>query len=273
MSLTNPNALSEAPVLNITIWADKENKVLTILDSGEAMTKKQLKENLGTIAKSGTSEFLSAMEDKKADMNLIGQFGVGFYSVFLVADRVVVTTKHNQDKQYIWESQAVSDFTIAEDPRGNTLGRGTQIRLYLKDDALEFLNDDVLRGLILKYSEFINFPIWLWTKQTQVVEVDSEEPADGEKPEGAEPKVVNDDLDEPKIEDVSDKPEEKKKEKKTETIEVPGWELMNTQKPIWTRDPKNITELEYEKFYMSFAKDNNPPLAWTHFKVRNNIIH
>ncbi|CAG8556881.1 5300_t:CDS:2 [Funneliformis mosseae] len=241
LSLTDPNALSAAPVLNITIWADKDNKVLTISDSGIGMTKKQLKDNLGTIAKSGTSEFLSAMEEKKADMNLIGQFGVGFYSVFLVADKVVVTTKNNEDKQYIWESQAVNDFTIAEDPRGNTLGRGTQIKLYLKDDALEFLEDGVLRDLILKYSEFINFPIWLWTKQTQVVEVD-------ETPD-----------------------ENEKKEKKTETIEVPGWELMNTQKPIWSRDPKNVTELEYENFYMSFAKDSNPPIAWTHFKAEGEV--
>ncbi|CAG8617133.1 1248_t:CDS:10 [Funneliformis caledonium] len=241
LSLTDPNALSAAPVLNITIWVDKDNKVLTISDSGIGMTKKQLKDNLGTIAKSGTSEFLSAMEEKKADMNLIGQFGVGFYSVFLVADKVVVTTKNNEDKQYIWESQAVNDFTIAEDPRGNTLGRGTQIKLYLKDDALEFLEDGVLRDLILKYSEFINFPIWLWTKQTQVVEVD-------ETPD-----------------------ENEKKEKKTETIEVPGWELMNTQKPIWSRDPKNVTELEYENFYMSFAKDSNPPIAWTHFKAEGEV--
>ncbi|RIA93742.1 heat shock protein gp96 [Glomus cerebriforme] len=271
LSLTDPNALSAAPTLNITIWTDKDNKVLTIADSGIGMNKKQLIENLGTIAKSGTSEFLNAVEDKKADMNLIGQFGVGFYSVFLVADKVVVTTKNNEDKQYIWESHAVNDFTIAEDPRGNTLGRGTQIQLFLKDDALEFLDDGVLRGLILKYSEFINFPIWLWTTQTQVVEVSDEKTEDTEvKKESTDDKKDNDDLDQPEIEDVTDKPEEKK-EKKTETIEVPGWELMNTQKPIWTRDPKNITDYEYENFYMSFAKDSNLPLAWTHFKAEGEV--
>lgn len=267
MSLTDPNALSAAPTLNITIWADKEKKILTIADSGIGMTKKQLIENLGTIARSGTSEFLNALEDKKADMSLIGQFGVGFYSVFLVADKVVVTSKNNEDKQYIWESQAVNDFTVAEDPRGNTLGRGTQIQLYLKDDALEFLEDNVLHDLILKYSEFINFPIWLWTKQSQVVEV--------HEPEEDEPKkesTDNDDLDQPEIEDVTESSEEKKKEKKTKTIEVPGWDLMNTQKPLWTRDPKNISDYEYEKFYMSFAKDTNLPIAWTHFKVRNKIL-
>ncbi|CAJ0649617.1 9736_t:CDS:2 [Entrophospora sp. SA101] len=246
LALTQPDALSANPTLNISIWADKENKILTIADSGIGMTKKQLIENLGTIARSGTSEFLDALEDKKADVSLIGQFGVGFYSVFLVADRVTVITKNNDDKQYIWESNAISDFTIAEDPNGNTLGRGTQIRLHLKDDALEFLEDGVLRGVILRYSEFINFPIWLWTTKTETVEpdVDSDE----------EPK--------------KDKP---KKKTKVETVEIPGWELMNTQKPIWTRDPKNVTEIEYENFYSSFAKDPSPPLAWNHFKAEGEI--
>jgi heat shock protein beta len=230
------------------------------------MTRKQLIENLGTIAKSGTSEFINAFEENKADMNLIGQFGVGFYSVFLVADKVIVTTKNNEDKQYIWESTAVNDFTIAEDPRGNTLGRGTQIQLFLKDDALEFLEDSTLRGLILKYSEFINFPIWLWTTQSQVVEFKELDDDANAKKESTDSKKDDDDLDQPEVEDVTDKPEEKK-ERKTKTIEVPGWELMNTQKPLWTRDPKNITDFEYEKFYMSLAKDSNLPLAWTHFKV------
>lgn len=261
LSLTQPDALSANPTLNISIWVDKENKILTIADSGIGMTKKQLIENLGTIARSGTSEFLDALEDKKADVSLIGQFGVGFYSVFLVADRVTVITKNNDDKQYIWESNAISDFTIAEDPNGNTLGRGTQIRLYLKDDALEFLDDNVLRGVILRYSEFINFPIWLWTTKTETVEVDDnseDDDDDNDDNKNEEPDVDSDE--EPK----KDKP---KKKTKIETVEIPGWELMNTQKPIWTRDPKNVTDIEYENFYSSFAKDPSPPLAWNHFKV------
>ncbi|CAG8523026.1 582_t:CDS:2, partial [Scutellospora calospora] len=216
-----------------------------------------------TIAKSGTSEFLSAIEDKKADMNLIGQFGVGFYSVFLVADKVVVTTKHNDDDQYIWESQAINDFTIAKDPRGNTLGRGTQIKLHFKDDAVSFLEDNSIRNLILKYSEFINFPIWLWTKRTETITVEDDMI---EKKESDEPKV---DSEEPKVEDAKD--DDKKSDVETKTIEIPGWELMNTQKPIWTRDPKNVTDIEYENFYMSFSKDNTPPLAWTHFKAEGEV--
>ncbi|CAG8635227.1 21457_t:CDS:2 [Cetraspora pellucida] len=263
LSLTDPNALKANSHLNITIWADPVNKVLTITDSGIGMTRQQLKENLGTIAKSGTSEFLNAIEDKKADMNLIGQFGVGFYSVFLVADKVIVTTKHNDDDQYIWESQAISDFTIAKDPRGNTLGRGTQIKLYFKDDAVSFLDDSSIRNLILKYSEFINFPIWLWTKRSEIISVE-DEPI--EKRDSDDSKS---DSEEPKIEDAPD--DDKKSEPKTKTIEVPGWELMNTQKPIWTRDPKNVTDAEYENFYTSFSKDSNPPLAWTHFKAEGEV--
>ncbi|KAF0525474.1 heat shock protein Hsp90 [Gigaspora margarita] len=262
LSLTDPSALKANSHLNITIWADPVNKVLTITDSGIGMTRKQLKENLGTIAKSGTSEFLNALEDKKADMNLIGQFGVGFYSVFLVADKVVVTTKHNDDDQYVWESQAINDFTIAKDPRGNTLGRGTQIKLHFKDDATSFLEDDSIRNLILKYSEFINFPIWLWTKRSETIPIDDTD----------EEKIVDDlkdDSEEPKIEDAPE--DDKKSEPKTKTIEIPGWELMNTQKPIWTRDPKNVTDIEYENFYTSFSKDSNPPLSWTHFKAEGEV--
>ncbi|CAG8527637.1 15835_t:CDS:2 [Dentiscutata heterogama] len=201
LSLTDPNALKANPHLNITIWTDPVNKILTITDSGVGMTRQQLKENLGTIAKSGTSEFLNALEDKKADMNLIGQFGVGFYSVFLVADKVIVTTKHNDDDQYIWESQAINDFTIAKDPRGNTLGRGTQIKLHFKDDAVTFLEDDSIHA-----------------------------PDD-----------------------------DKKSDVKTKTIEVPGWELMNTQKPIWTREPKNAEgEVDFKAivYIPSRAPDN-----------------
>ncbi|CAG8462499.1 11805_t:CDS:10 [Ambispora leptoticha] len=216
LALTNPHALKAAPNLNITILADKENRRLVITDSGVGMTKKQLKENLGTIAKSGTSEFLDAIDKKKADINLIGQFGVGFYSVFLVADKVTVTTKHNdEDKQYIWESQAVNDFSIYEDPRGNTLGRGTQIVLHIKEDASEFLEEKTLNELIKKYSEFINFPIYLWSTKEEEIEVDSE--------------------------DIS-------------------------------KDPKNVTDKEYEEFYASFTKDvDGKPLTWIHFKAEGEV--
>ena len=180
LSLTDSSVLAATDELSIKIKADKENRALHITDTGIGMTKKDLVNNLGTIAKSGTAEFLSKMQDsaEKQDMNdMIGQFGVGFYSSFLVADRVVVTTKHNDDEQYIWESDA-SSFSITKDPRGNTLKRGTQISLYMKEEASDYLEQDTIRNLVKRYSQFINFPIYLWSSKTIKVEEpveDSEE--------------------------------------------------------------------------------------------------
>merc|ERR1711928_144504 len=169
LALTDKDALAATQEQTIRIKADKENNVLHITDTGIGMTKMDLVNNLGTIAKSGTADFLSKMqnpENSGVDVSdLIGQFGVGFYSAFLVADRVVVPSKHNDDKQYIWESDANS-FSIAEDPRGNTLLRGTQISLYLKEEAKDFLEVDTIRNLVHKYSQFINFNIFLWTSKT-----------------------------------------------------------------------------------------------------------
>ncbi|KAG9293348.1 hypothetical protein G9A89_007594 [Geosiphon pyriformis] len=280
LALTDPQALGTTPDLNITILADKPNRRLIITDTGVGMTKKQLKENLGTIAKSGTSEFLNAIDEKKADMNLIGQFGVGFYSVFLVADKVTVATKHNNEStQYIWESHAVNDFTIAEDPRGNTLGRGTQIVLDIKEDSLAFLEQNRLNDLIKKYSEFINFPIYLWTTKEKKVEIeDPEEKKPVEKKKDEEKDDLDDEIE---IEDVPDEEEEKKakakakdkKKKKTKTVVTQQWSIMNDQKPIWIRDPKNVTEKEYEEFFNSFFKDSagKPPLSWIHFKAEGEV--
>merc|ERR1712214_133107 len=169
----------------IKIKADKDNHVLSITDTGIGMTKDDLIRNLGTIAKSGTADFLGKMqesEDAKAMSDLIGQFGVGFYSAFLVADKVMVTTKHNDDKQYIWESDA-SSFTIVEDPRGDTLKRGTQITLFLKEEAYDYLEQDTVKDLIKKYSQFINFSIYLWASKTETVEEPIEEEEEEKEPE------------------------------------------------------------------------------------------
>jgi len=176
MSLTNPKALGEGDQskLEIKIEIDKENNSIHITDRGVGMTKEELRNNLGTIAKSGTKEFLESMANK-ADINLIGQFGVGFYSVFLIADVVSVISKHNNDKQYIWESQADDNFSIVEDPRGATLGRGTRISLHLKEDCREYLDHNKIKELIKKYSEFINYPIYLWNSKQVEVEVPVEE--------------------------------------------------------------------------------------------------
>jgi len=167
ISLTDKNQLGEGELahLDIRIKIDKEAGIITITDKGIGMTKEELITNLGTIAKSGTKEFVEKLV-QGADSNLIGQFGVGFYSYFLVSDRVVVQTKHNNDKQYVWESTANATFSVAEDPHGNTLGRGTKVTLYLKEDARYLLEDDALHKLATKYSEFINFPIYIWTTKT-----------------------------------------------------------------------------------------------------------
>ncbi|RKO89123.1 Hsp90 protein-domain-containing protein, partial [Blyttiomyces helicus] len=257
LALTNKKELDSASDLKITIVADKEKKTLTITDTGVGMTKKGLKDNLGTIAKSGTSEFLTSMEgNATADTNLIGQFGVGFYSVFLVADSVTVVSKHNEDKQYVWESTSENDFRIVEDPRGNTLGRGTQITLHLKEEALTYLNDKALRDLIHRYSEFINFPIYLWSSKTTSEEV----PVD----EDDEPETADAD-----IEDVVD--EDAKPKTKFVEKTAWDWELMNENKPIWTRRPSEVNEEEYTSFYKTFAKDTSAPLSYIHFRAEGEV--
>merc|ERR1719336_131123 len=152
LSLTDKSLLEATDELTIKIKADKENHVLHITDTGIGMTKQDLINNLGTIAKSGTADFLTKLQDaaSASEMSdLIGQFGVGFYSAFLVADKVMVTTKHNDDKQYIWESDA-SSFSIVEDPRGDTLKRGTQITLFLKEEAYDYLEQDTVKDLSKK---------------------------------------------------------------------------------------------------------------------------
>merc|ERR1719187_2550921 len=152
LSLTDRSVLSTTEELSVKIKADKDNHILSITDTGIGMTKQDLINNLGTIAKSGTADFLSKLQDASSTdqmSDLIGQFGVGFYSAFLVADKVIVTTKHNDDKQYIWESDA-SSFSLIEDPRGDTLQRGTQITLVLKEEAYDYLEQDTVKDLIKK---------------------------------------------------------------------------------------------------------------------------
>merc|ERR1719393_842425 len=147
------------------------------------MSKDDLINQLGTVAQSGTSSFIEAFSEG-ADVNLIGQFGVGFYSVYLVADSVAVHSKSNEDdRQWVWESTADSTFTISEDT-GEQLGRGTKIVLSLKEDCLEFLEEERLKGLIKRYSEFINFPIYLYTsKEEEEVPIEEGDDSDDEEEE------------------------------------------------------------------------------------------
>lgn len=260
MSLTDPEVLSATSDLKVMIKADKENHALHIIDTGIGMTHDELVKNLGTIAKSGTSEFLAKMDDGEAEMSsdLIGQFGVGFYSSFLVADTVVVTSKNNDDDQYIWESDANS-FTVAKDPRGNTLGRGTQISLYMKEEAYDFLEEHTIKDLVKKYSQFINFPIHMWVSHTEKVEEPVEEEEDVPK-EGE----TDDDV---KVEDEDDEKPKVKVVDKT----VYDWEAMNDNKPIWLRAPKEVDDTDYNAFYKSFSKDSDDPVSHTHFSAEGEV--
>jgi heat shock protein beta len=268
LSLTDKSILGDHEELEIRLKVDKENRMLHITDSGIGMTREDLVKYLGTIAKSQTSEFLNRFQEaqeseNKASMNdLIGQFGVGFYSAFLVADKVLVTSKNNNDEQHIWESDSNS-FSVSQDPRGNTLGRGTTVSLHLKEEAQEFLEISKLREIIGKYSQFINFNIYLWTSKqvSEEVPLEDQTPSDEETNKPAE----NEDgtVEEAK---ETDKPKSKKVDKT-----VWDWELMNTAKPIWTRKTSEVTDQEYREFYKAFTKDSAEPLVYTHFIAEGEV--
>uniref|UniRef100_A0A672I1I9 Endoplasmin n=1 Tax=Salarias fasciatus TaxID=181472 RepID=A0A672I1I9_SALFA len=266
LSLTNEDAMAANEELTIKIKSDKEKNMLHITDTGIGMTKEELVKNLGTIAKSGTSEFLNKMTEMQSEgqstSELIGQFGVGFYSAFLVADKVIVTSKHNNDTQHIWESDS-NQFSVISDPRGDTLGRGTTITLVLKEEASDYLELETIKNLVRKYSQFINFPIYVWASKTETVEEPIEDDAEAaEEPE----KEAEDEAEVEEEEEDKDKPKTKKVEKT-----VWDWELMNDIKPIWQRPAKEVEEDEYKAFYKTFSKDSDDPLAHIHFTAEGEV--
>ncbi|KAL0691567.1 hypothetical protein Bca4012_091246 [Brassica carinata] len=259
LSVTDPELSKDAADLDIRIYADKENGVITLTDSGIGMTRQELVDCLGTIAQSGTAKFLQALKDNKdagGDNNLIGQFGVGFYSAFLVADRVTVSTKSpKSDKQYVWEGEeGSSSYTIKEetDPQ-LIIPRGTRITLHLKPDYKGFADPERVQKLVKNYSQFVSFPIYTWQEKGYTKEVE-----------------VDDDPAESKQDNQDDQAEGKKKTKKV-VERYWDWELTNETQPIWLRNSKEVTTEEYNEFYRKTFNEYLDPLASSHFTTEGEV--
>jgi molecular chaperone HtpG len=259
-ALTDKSLLDDEKDLKISIIPNKEENTLTIIDTGIGMTKTDLVNNLGTIARSGTKNFMQLLADGADDVSMIGQFGVGFYSSYLVADKVTVHSKHVDDEQYVWVSEAGGHFTIQRDS-GEKLTRGTKIILHLKEDQSDFLEERAIKDLVKKHSQFIQYPISLYTSKEEEVTDDEEETEKvAEVTEGDDVKIEE-------VEEDEDKDDDKKKKK----VVKHNWEHLNKQTPLWLRNPKDVSKEEYTEFYKALTNDWDEHLAVKHFKIEGQL--
>ena len=264
-SLTDSGALNAENDLSIKLNVDKTNKTLIIEDTGIGMTKNDLINNLGTIAKSGTKAFMEALENS-ADVSMIGQFGVGFYSAFLVADNVEVISKHNDDDEFKWVSNAGGSFTISKSDTG--LKRGTRMILHLKEDQESMCDENNIKNLIKTHSQYINYPISILVEKTKEVEVEDDvlEEEEKEEKEGDVEEKEGD----VEVEEVDDD-ENKEVKKKTVTETYNEWEKINVEKPLWLCNPDDVSMEDYNRFYKHISNDWDDCCAVKHFSVEGQL--